>query len=163
MFKAILRSLELKIVDFDDAIIYSGTNHRFPIGTNRYRAPEVTLGTVILVLIGSTVLKHVLPGMEWGPPVDVFSVGCVLAELVTGRPLFTASFDEVERVAAIEVVVGLFPSRLVDQSRSIDKNIFTKGLSPRAKFPPRYLCDDCAATSEAVARVASLTHFSVSR
>lgn len=99
--------------------------------------------------------------MEWGPSVDSFSVGCVLAELVSGRSLFAPSFDTVERIAAIEVVIGLFPQGIVETVRARNQSLFTKGRPARAKFPPMYICDDCTVTSEAVVRIASLSHVSV--
>lgn len=54
--------------------------------TRWYRAPEVIL----------------MPS-EYGPPVDVWSVGCILYEMVTGKVLFQgrSSFDQLKRIFAV--------------------------------------------------------------
>lgn len=102
-------------------------------------------------------------GLEWDAPVDAFSVGCVLAELACGHPLFTASFDTAERIAAIEVVIGFFPSVTVQAARKHNKGLFTRDWPARVKFPPDSLKEEDMANSEAMARIASLSHFSVRR
>lgn len=54
--------------------------------TRWYRAPEVIL----------------MPS-EYGPPVDVWSVGCILYEMVTGKVLFQgrSSFDQLRRIIGL--------------------------------------------------------------
>lgn len=99
-----------------------------------------------------------LTGLEWDSPVDAFSVGCVLAELVSRRPLFTPGFDIAERIAAIEVVIGYIPTSVIKAARKCNKRLFTKDLPSRAKFPSEDLRDDDA-NLEAIARVASRSHF----
>jgi len=46
------------------------------LGTPTYMAPECFAGTA-------------------GPPADCYALGCILAELVTGRPLFAGSLDDI--------------------------------------------------------------------
>ena len=41
------------------------------VATRWYRAPEVLLGS-----------------QSYGPPADVWSIGCILAEMLMGKPLF---------------------------------------------------------------------------
>ncbi|RTG88152.1 dual specificity tyrosine-phosphorylation-regulated kinase 2/3/4, partial [Schistosoma bovis] len=57
-----------------------------------YRAPEIILG------------------ISYGPPIDMWSLGCILPELYTGRPLFPGE-NENEQLACIMEVLGL-PSEL---------------------------------------------------
>lgn len=77
----------VKVIDFGsscyaDQRIYSYIQSRF------YRAPEVILG------------------LPYGPPIDIWSLACVLAELVTGVPLFPGE-DEAEQLACITEVLGV--------------------------------------------------------
>lgn len=53
-----------------------------------YRAPEVILG------------------ISYGPPIDMWSFGCILAELYTGYPLFPGE-NEVHQLACIQELLGL--------------------------------------------------------
>ncbi|KAA3680510.1 cyclin-dependent kinase-like [Paragonimus westermani] len=46
------------------------------VATRWYRAPEL--------LVGDT---------QYGPPVDVWAIGCVFAEIITGTPLWPGSSD----------------------------------------------------------------------
>lgn len=80
----------LKIADFGLARTFNDHQRRY---TNRvitlwYRSPELLLGTE-----------------EYGPEVDIWSVGCLLAELLTKRPLFPGK-DEGEQLNLIFRGVG---------------------------------------------------------
>lgn len=75
----------LKIADFGLARTFNDNSSRY---TNRvitlwYRSPELLLGTE-----------------EYGPEVDIWSVGCLLAELLSKRPLFPGK-DETEQLELI--------------------------------------------------------------
>jgi cyclin-dependent kinase 12/13 len=64
----------VKIADFGLARSYAGQDSTNPL-TNRvitlwYRPPELLLGTT-----------------KYGPEVDMWSVGCIFAELVMGKPI----------------------------------------------------------------------------
>lgn len=148
----------MKIVDLDDSVT-PGKGRRHTIGTNRYRAPEVTLGALAVDTDILFICKQSI-GFEWDFPVDAFSVGCVIAELACGRSLFTPSLDVLERIASLEVVVGLFPSRIIQEAKKFHKRLFNGEVPARVKFPPHRV-DDEIAKSEAMARIASLSHYSV--
>ena len=69
----------LKICDFGFArSIGNGENQKFTdyVSTRWYRAPEL--------LVGYT---------SYGKPVDVWAIGCIFVELITGKPLFTGESD----------------------------------------------------------------------
>lgn len=80
----------LKIADFGLARTYNDSQKRY---TNRvitlwYRSPELLLGTE-----------------NYGPEVDMWSVGCLLVELLNKRPLFPGK-DEAEQMDLIFQVLG---------------------------------------------------------
>lgn len=80
----------LKIADFGLARSFGEDGRRY---TNRvitlwYRPPELLLGA-----------------NEYGPSVDMWSVGCLLAELLTRKPLFPGK-DETEQLDLIFQVMG---------------------------------------------------------
>ncbi|KAJ8322094.1 hypothetical protein KUTeg_000565 [Tegillarca granosa] len=72
-------------------ILYTYIQSRF------YRSPEVILG------------------LPYSMPIDMWSFGCILAELYTGYPLFPGE-NEVEQLACIMEVLGLPPPNVLDQA-----------------------------------------------
>jgi len=69
------------------------------VNTRQYRAPEVILG------------------WGWSFPSDLWSAGCIIAELYRGELLF-GTHDNEEHLALIERAVGPFPKELLQQSTS---------------------------------------------
>ncbi|KAJ6562854.1 kinase-like domain-containing protein [Mycena vulgaris] len=104
----------IKVIDLDDAVATTGSR-RFIVGTDRYRAPEVSVG------------------MVWSQSIDMFSVGCVAVELSSGRPLFRRSAGTLDRLAAIERVVGLFPLSFVHAEPWV-RLLFKAGKRPTVAF-----------------------------
>ncbi|XP_066580563.1 dual specificity tyrosine-phosphorylation-regulated kinase 4 [Amia ocellicauda] len=83
----------IKVVDFGSSCyeqqrVYTYIQSRF------YRSPEVILG-------------H-----PYSMAIDMWSLGCILAELYTGYPLFPGE-NEVEQIACIMEVLGLPPNEFV--------------------------------------------------
>ena len=83
----------IKIIDFgsgcfEDQKIYTYIQSRF------YRAPEIVLG------------------IPYNAAIDMWSFGCILAELVTGRPLFPA-IDEKELLEWILIRIGHMPEHMI--------------------------------------------------
>jgi dual specificity tyrosine-phosphorylation-regulated kinase 2/3/4 len=90
-----------KLIDFgsscfEDQTVYSYIQSRY------YRAPEVILG------------------VSYGCPIDMWSLGCIVAEMVNGTPIL-AGDSEADHLLAIMEVLGLPPQELlagsVHQSR----------------------------------------------
>ncbi|TPP64613.1 Cyclin-dependent kinase 1 [Fasciola gigantica] len=76
------------------------------VATRWYRAPEL--------LVGDT---------QYGPPVDVWAIGCVVAEMLTGAPLWPGRSD-LDQLHLITRTLG----DLVPRHREIfEKNLFFKG------------------------------------
>ena len=63
---------DIKVIDFGSAT-FSDQYHSTIVSTRHYRAPEVILG------------------LGWSFEADIWSIGCILVELVTGRPVFIVS------------------------------------------------------------------------
>jgi len=87
---------KIKVIDFgsscfDSERVYTYIQSRF------YRSPEVILG------------------MSYGMPIDMWSLGCILAELYTGYPIFPGE-NEQEQLACIMEVFGPPEKHLVEQS-----------------------------------------------
>lgn len=101
----------IKVIDFGSSCyehqrIYTYIQSRF------YRAPEVILGA------------------KYGLPIDMWSLGCILAELLTGYPLFPGE-DEGDQLACIIELLGMPPQKLLDSSKRARNFISSKGY-------PRY-------------------------
>ncbi|KAJ8258275.1 hypothetical protein COCON_G00172870 [Conger conger] len=106
----------IKVIDFGSSCyehqrVYTYIQSRF------YRAPEVILGS------------------RYGMPIDMWSLGCILAELLTGYPLFPGE-DEGDQLACVMELLGAPPQRLLEQSKRAKNFVSSKGH-------PRY----CTATS----------------
>ncbi|CAH0731559.1 unnamed protein product, partial [Brenthis ino] len=96
---------------YDHQRVYTYIQSRF------YRAPEVMMGA------------------KYGMPIDMWSLGCILAELLTGFPLLPGE-DEADQMACIIELLGMPPQRLIEQGKRSKNFISSKGL-------PRY----CTATT----------------
>jgi dual specificity tyrosine-phosphorylation-regulated kinase 2/3/4 len=86
----------IKVIDFGCScfvgkILFSYIQSRY------YRAPDVVLG------------------LEYGTEIDIWSLACVLCEMFTGNPLFSAD-DEAELVNLIVELKGLPPLSLVKRA-----------------------------------------------
>uniref|UniRef100_A0A8B9T4X9 Dual specificity tyrosine phosphorylation regulated kinase 3 n=1 Tax=Anas platyrhynchos TaxID=8839 RepID=A0A8B9T4X9_ANAPL len=87
----------IKVIDFGSSCfehqrVYTYIQSRF------YRAPEVILGS------------------RYGMPIDMWSFGCILVELLTGYPLFPGE-DEGDQLACMMELLGMPPQKLLDQSK----------------------------------------------
>lgn len=78
---------DLKIIDFGSSCLDHECNHSY-IQSRYYRAPEVMLG------------------LESTHAIDMWSMGCILMEIFTGKPLF-AGTNEVDQMMRIVEVCGL--------------------------------------------------------
>lgn len=106
----------LQVIDFGSSCyenqrVYTYIQSRF------YRAPEVILGA------------------RYGMPIDMWSLGCILAELFTGFPLLPGE-DEADQLACIIEMLGMPPQRLLQNSKRSRQFISSKGY-------PKY----CTATA----------------
>ncbi|XP_077400953.1 dual specificity tyrosine-phosphorylation-regulated kinase 2 [Vanacampus margaritifer] len=101
----------IKVIDFGSSCyehqrVYTYIQSRF------YRAPEVILGS------------------RYGMPIDMWSLGCILAELLTGCPLLPGE-DEGDQLACIMELLGMPNQKLLDASKRAKNFVSSKGY-------PRY-------------------------
>ena len=89
--------LRVKIIDFGSSCLAHETTHSY-IQSRFYRAPEVILGT------------------PYGCEIDLWSVGCLAAELFTGSPLFPGK-SELNQIALFLELLGQPPSRYILRER----------------------------------------------
>ncbi|KAM0333040.1 hypothetical protein ACHAQA_001697 [Verticillium albo-atrum] len=87
---------ELKVIDFGSSCFENEKVYTY-IQSRFYRSPEVILG------------------MTYGMPIDMWSVGCILAELYTGVPIFPGE-NEQEQLACIMEVFGPPEKHLIEKS-----------------------------------------------
>ncbi|KAJ1753387.1 serine threonine protein kinase CMGC group [Coemansia sp. RSA 1821] len=87
-----LRSTTIRLIDFGSAT-FNNEYHSQVVSTRHYRAPEIILN------------------LGWSFPCDMWSIGCIILELLTGEALFQ-THDNNEHLAMMEVVVGRAPAHI---------------------------------------------------
>ncbi|XP_061778507.1 dual specificity tyrosine-phosphorylation-regulated kinase 2-like [Nerophis ophidion] len=97
----------IKVIDFGSSCfehqrVYTYIQSRF------YRAPEVIFGA------------------RYGLPIDMWSFGCILAELLTGYPLFPGE-DEGDQLACVMELLGMPPQKVLEQAKRVKTFINSKG------------------------------------
>lgn len=93
-----VRNPEIRLIDFGSTTL-DHEHHSTTVSTRHYRAPEVIME------------------LGWAQPCDVWSVGCILFELIMGVTLFQTHEDR-EHLAMMERVLGPLPSRMTSRSRT---------------------------------------------
>lgn len=91
-------STQIKLIDFGGAT-YDDEKKSSVVNTRQYRAPEVILG------------------LGWSTQIDLWSAGCIIAELYMGELLF-ATRDNIEHLALMERIVGGFSGCLLERSKN---------------------------------------------
>lgn len=99
---------DIKVIDFGSSCLEHEKVYTY-IQSRFYRSPEVILG------------------MTYGLPIDMWSLGCILAELFTGYPIFPGE-NEQEQLACIMEVFGPPEKHLIEKS-SRKKLFFGKFIS----------------------------------
>ncbi|EEC46124.1 predicted protein, partial [Phaeodactylum tricornutum CCAP 1055/1] len=94
----------VKVIDFGSSCrsnkrMYSYIQSRF------YRSPEVILG------------------LPYGVAIDMWSLGCILAEMHTGEPVFSGS-DQFDQMQKIVKILGMIPNSMLNRSSSQTRNQF---------------------------------------
>lgn len=100
----------IKVIDFGSSCFENERVYTY-IQSRFYRSPEVILG------------------LPYDMAIDMWSFGCILAELYTGYPIFPGE-NEVEQLACIMEIQGLPPRAMVEQA-SRKKMFFDSNGAPR--------------------------------
>jgi dual specificity tyrosine-phosphorylation-regulated kinase 2/3/4 len=108
----------VRLIDFGSGCT-DGQSHFSYIQSRFYRAPEVIL--------------H----LQYGAPVDMWSFGCVVAELTAGRPLFPGASEGDQVHLQIEVL-GMPPLKMIRTSPN-GGMFFKADGTPRGKIEPKSL------------------------
>ncbi|ABO98338.1 predicted protein, partial [Ostreococcus lucimarinus CCE9901] len=98
-------SFQVKLVDFGSACFQNRTVYQY-IQSRFYRSPEVFLG------------------MSYGMPIDMWSLGCVAAELFLGLPIFPGS-SEYDLLSRICETIGTPPADMLAKAPNTNK-FFTR-------------------------------------
>lgn len=97
----------MKVIDVGSSVFFHD-EPQFYVQTRSYRAPEVILGC------------------EYTDKIDVWSLGCIIAELFTGQVLFESE-NVVGMLARIQGLRGPWPSWMIEKGKDVPK-YFTKEL-----------------------------------
>ncbi|CAD6915356.1 unnamed protein product, partial [Tilletia controversa] len=104
------RKSAIQVIDFGSSCFENEKVYTY-IQSRFYRSPEVILG------------------MNYHTAIDIWSLGCIIAELYTGYPLFPGE-NEQEQLACIMEVLGVPDRYLIDRS-SRKKLFFDSSGGPR--------------------------------
>ncbi|OHT06171.1 CMGC family protein kinase [Tritrichomonas foetus] len=85
----------VKIIDFGSSCFVGHQRYEY-IQSRFYRAPEVILG------------------IKYGPPMDIWSFGCIIIEMMIGKPIFPGN-DEHEQLEMLMEVFGAPPNEILQQ------------------------------------------------
>ncbi|KMZ57569.1 Protein kinase superfamily protein [Zostera marina] len=97
-YRVLPKSSAIKLIDFGSTA-YENQDRSSIVSTRHYRAPEIILG------------------LGWNYPCDLWSVGCILVELSTGRTLFQ-THENLEHLAMMESVLGQIPEHMIQKVKS---------------------------------------------
>ena len=100
----------IKLIDFGTSMFLHDAHYTY-IQSRFYRAPEVILGA------------------NYGTPIDMWSLGCLVAELSIGSPLF-AGENEQEQLSLIFRSVGVPGQAFLSQCKHTAK-YFSKDFTPK--------------------------------
>ncbi|KAF8976564.1 Dual specificity protein kinase clk3 [Entomortierella lignicola] len=105
--RRILLDPEIRLIDFGSAT-FQDEHHSTVVSTRHYRAPEIILG------------------LGWSFPCDIWSIGCILVEFLTGEALFQ-THDNLEHLAMMQAVLGPIPDKLIRSCHKSSQKYFVHG------------------------------------
>lgn len=109
-------TLSIKIIDFGSSCFRNEISYSY-IQSRYYRAPEVVLGA------------------RYEEKIDIWSFGCVLAELYTGAPLLPGH-NELEQIGLMLELFGSPPSTLIQSFRKNIMNSIERSKQKISQIDP---------------------------
>ncbi|PVU90304.1 hypothetical protein BB559_004695 [Furculomyces boomerangus] len=91
----VLKSTDTRLIDFGSTT-FEDEYHSSVVSTRHYRAPEIILE------------------LGWSFPCDLWSVGCIMLELLTGEVLFQ-THENLEHLAMMEALIGKTPTNIISK------------------------------------------------
>ncbi|OMJ29045.1 Dual specificity protein kinase lkh1 [Smittium culicis] len=112
----ILKSANTQVIDFGSAV-FNYEHHPKVVSTRHYRAPEIILE------------------LGWSYPCDMWSIGCILVELLTGEALFQ-THENLEHLAMIEKFIeSSVPFYMLNKMDPILRSEFYSSNSNSLLYP----------------------------
>ncbi|RKO97689.1 hypothetical protein CXG81DRAFT_25546 [Caulochytrium protostelioides] len=108
---------DMKLCDFGLARVTDAGQMTGYVSTRYYRAPEI-----------------MLTWQKYTEAVDMWSVGCIFAEMLEGKPLFPGK-DHVHQFSIITELLGTPPDDVIQTICSENTLRFVRNLPTRAKIP----------------------------
>jgi len=96
-----VENCDIKVIDFGSSCYTTDVLSTY-VQSRSYRAPEVILG------------------LSYGQKIDMWSLGCILAELLTGRVIFQ-NYSVVTLLARIIGIIGPIPLYMMQKGAFVDK------------------------------------------
>lgn len=96
-------SSSITVIDFGSAT-FEDQHHSSIVSTRHYRAPEIILG------------------LGWSYPCDIWSLGCIFLELLTGDALYS-THDNHEHLVMIERTCGRFPGAMLKRAEELRSDV----------------------------------------
>jgi serine/threonine protein kinase len=110
------KKTKIKIIDFGHSV-YNNVNKHLNIQTRYYRSPEVILLN------------------NYSFPIDIWSFGCIIFEIMTGKPLFRVKND-IELINNILIFIDIIPKYMIE-------NLFTNIIN-NFNIKKKHNCVSCS-------------------
>lgn len=99
-------SAHIKVIDFGSAT-FDSDRHSSIVSTRHYRAPEIILG------------------LGWNRACDLWSLGCIIFELLTGEALYQ-THENIEHLKMMDTTLGPLPTTMSRKCVNEVKDLFDK-------------------------------------